>query len=125
MSNKARSSKKNSRAELKLKRKKRIRKKIVGTTERPRLSVFRTAKHMYCQVIDDSTSATLVSVSSFEKDNRLESANAKACTGLGELIAKRCLEKNIDKVVFDKNGNDYHGRVKALADGARSAGLCF
>lgn len=125
MKDTAKSSKKNPRAVLKLKRKKRIRKKIHGTPERPRLSVFKTARHMYCQVIDDTTSATLVSASSFEKENRMASANTEACTGLGELIAKRCLEKKIDKIVFDKNGNVYHGRVKALAEGARSAGLCF
>ena len=119
------SSKKNSRADLKLKRKKRIRKKISGTSERPRLSVFKTAKHVYCQVIDDTTSSTLVSASSFEKSNRVSNANAKNCEVVGELVAKRCLEKNISKVVFDKNGNDYHGRIKALADSARSAGLSF
>lgn len=114
-----------SRAKLKLKRKRRIRKKVVGTTERPRLSVFKTAKHVYCQVIDDSVGTTLVSASSFEKGSRMDSANAASCTQIGELVAKRCLEKSIDKVVFDKNGNDYHGRIKALAEGARSAGLAF
>lgn len=125
MKERARSSKKSHRTELQLKRKKRIRKKVIGTAERPRLSVFRTAKHVYCQVIDDSVGTTLVSASSFEKNNRMESANAKACESLGETIAKRCLEKSIDKVVFDKNGNAYHGRVKALAESARSAGLSF
>ncbi len=115
----------NSRAQLKLKRKKRIRKKITGTSERPRLSVFKTAKHVYCQVIDDSIGVTLVSASTFEKGGRMDSANVVACTQIGELIAKRCLEKSIDKIVFDKNGNQYHGRIKALAEGARSAGLCF
>lgn len=112
-------------SELKLKRKKRIRKKLTGTTQRPRLSVFRTAKHVYCQVIDDSTSTTLLSASSFEKGNRQSSANKTVCEEIGKTLAKRCKEKNIEKVVFDKNGNIYHGRIKAIAEGARAEGLIF
>ena len=112
-------------SELRLKRKKRIRKKILGTSDRPRLSVFRTAKHVYCQVIDDLTGTTLASASSFEKSNKSESAKTTVCEEIGKVLAKRCKEKKIEKVVFDKNGNLYHGRVKAIADGARSEGLIF
>jgi len=112
------------RLELKLRRKKRIRKSISGTTERPRLSVFKSAKHIYAQVIDDVSGHTLVSVSSFEKGNH-KRANAEACVELGKLIAERCKSNKIEKIVFDKNGNMYHGRVKAFADGARSGGLSF
>ena len=111
--------------EHRLKRQKRIRKKLAGTAERPRLSVFRTAKHVYCQVIDDLAKTTLVSASSFEKANKHSNANKVVCEGIGKLVAERCKEKKIAKVVFDKNGNSYHGRVKAIADGARAAGLIF
>ena len=117
--------KSNVKSELKLKRKRRIRKKITGTAERPRLSVFRTAKHVYCQVINDVTSTTILSASSFEKGNKLSSANKTVCEEVGKTLAKRCKEKNIGKVVFDKNGNLYHGRIKAIADGARAEGLIF
>ena len=113
------------RRKLQLRRKKRIRKRISGSSERPRLSVFRSAKHVYAQVIDDTKGATLVAVSSFEKGNRLPSANAEECKKLGLLVAERCKAKKISKIVFDKNGNIYHGRVKALADGAREGGLQF
>lgn len=112
------------RLELKLRRKKRIRKKIRGTSERPRLSVFKSAKHIYAQVIDDVKGHTLVSVSSFEKGAH-KRANVKACEELGRLVAERCMSSQIEKIVLDKNGNKYHGRVKAFADGARSGGLSF
>lgn len=100
------------------------RKKISGTTERPRLSVFRSDRHIYAQVIDDSAGATLVSVSSFEKGNHRR-ASTNVCSDLGKTLAERCKAKNINAVVFDKNGFTYHGRVKALAEGAREGGLQF
>ena len=109
---------------LRLRRKKRVRKKIYGTTERPRLSVFRSASHLYAQVIDDTTGRTLASVSSFEKGSH-KRANVGVCTELGKTLAERCTAKDINTVVFDKNGFTYHGRVKALADGAREGGLSF
>lgn len=109
---------------LKIRRKKRARKKISGTGDRPRLSVFRSARHIYAQVIDDTCGKTLLSASSFGKDSEV-SGNVEGCKKIGETIAKLCAEKNIQSVVFDKNGNKYHGRVKSLADGAREAGLNF
>ncbi len=112
------------RLRLKERRKKRIRKKIFGTGDRPRLSVFRSARHLYAQVVDDVKGHTLVSVSSFEK-GATKRANVEVCSDLGKLIAKRCKEKEITQIVFDKNGNMYHGRVKAFADGAREGGLDF
>ncbi|MCB9228308.1 MAG: 50S ribosomal protein L18 [Deltaproteobacteria bacterium] len=116
----------NKKAALQIKRKKRIRKKVSGTAERPRLSVFRSARHVYAQVIDDLAGVTLVSASSFEKgQEKLSNATISACTALGKLVAERCKEKQIQKVVFDKNGRQYHGRVKALAEGAREGGLLF
>jgi large subunit ribosomal protein L18 len=114
--------------ESRLKRKKRIRKKVNGNPERPRLSVFRSAKHMYAQVIDDTRGATLALVSTLSKDLREEVAGKKkteAAKLVGQAIARVCQEKGIRKVVFDRNGYRYHGRVKALADGAREAGLDF
>lgn len=112
------------RQSLKERRKKRIRKKIFGTEERPRLSIFRSSRHVYAQVVDDIKGHTIVSVSSFEK-GQTQSANKAGCVELGKLIAKRCQEKEIKRIVFDKNGNMYHGRVKAFADGAREGGLDF
>ena len=110
---------------LRARRKKRIRKKIGGgTAERPRLSVFRSDRHIYAQVIDDLAGATLVSVSSFEKGNHRR-ANIGVCQELGKALADRCKAKSINAVVFDKNGFAYHGRVKALAEGAREGGLQF
>ena len=109
---------------LKLRRKRRLRAKISGSPERPRLSVFRSAKHIYVQVIDDTTGSTLVSGSSFEKGKHTV-ANMDSCTQIGKTIGQRCLENNINEIVFDKNGNLYHGRVKALADGVREAGVKF
>ncbi|WP_096225955.1 50S ribosomal protein L18 [Geobacillus sp. FJAT-46040] len=108
------------------KRHARIRKKIFGTAERPRLSVFRSNKHIYAQIIDDTKSATIVSASTLDKEFGLDSTNnIEAAKKVGELVAKRALEKGIKKVVFDRGGYLYHGRVKALADAAREAGLEF
>ncbi|BBW98176.1 MULTISPECIES: 50S ribosomal protein L18 [Geobacillus] len=108
------------------KRHARIRKKIFGTAERPRLSVFRSNKHIYAQVIDDTKSATIVSASTLDKEFTLDSTNnIEAAKKVGELVAKRALEKGIKQVVFDRGGYLYHGRVKALADAARETGLEF
>ena len=109
---------------LRTRRKMRIRKKISGTELRPRLSVFRSDKHVYAQVIDDLKGSTLVSISSFEKGNH-KRASIPVCNELGKKLAERCKAKNINAIVFDKNGFNYHGRVKALADGAREGGLQF
>jgi large subunit ribosomal protein L18 len=109
-------------------RKARVRKKISGTTERPRLSVYRSLAHMYAQVIDDTTGRTLAHASTLspELKSALTDLDKKgAAKKVGELVAKKCLEKQITKVVFDRNGLDYHGRVAAVADGAREAGLQF
>jgi large subunit ribosomal protein L18 len=111
-----------------LKRKKRIRKNLVGTQERPRLSVFRSSKHIYAQVVDDTYGHTLVSASSMEKvvKEHPEFENKVAVAGfVGKLIGERATKKGISKVVFDRNGFLYHGRVKALSDGARGTGLDF
>ncbi|SLM27765.1 50S ribosomal subunit protein L18 [Desulfamplus magnetovallimortis] len=111
-----------------LKRKKRIRKNMVGTPERPRLSVFRSSTHIYAQIIDDIDGNTLVSASTLDPEftatgNRC--GNRDAAVAIGKMIAGRALGKGITKVVFDRNGFLYHGRVKALSDGAREAGLQF
>jgi large subunit ribosomal protein L18 len=106
----------------------RIRKKISGTAERPRLSVFRSQTHIYAQVIDDDAGRTLVSASTLDKDLRKDKqrgADVKAAQAVGGLIARRAKEKGIEQVVFDRGGFLYHGRVKALADAAREAGLKF
>ena len=111
-----------------LKRKKRIRKNLVGTQERPRLSVFRSSKHIYAQVIDDTYGRTLVAASSMEKEvkEHPKFENKVAVAGfVGKIIAQRAIEKGISKVVFDRNGFLYHGRVKAISDGARETGLDF
>lgn len=113
-----------SKSKLRLRRKKRIRLKVKGTPARPRLSVFRSARHIYAQVIDDMSGITLASVNSFSKDDKRR-ANTDRCSELGKSLAQACKEKSIEKVVFDKNGYTYHGRVKALADGAREGGLLF
>lgn len=107
----------------------RIRRKIQGTPHRPRLAVFRSMKHAYAQIIDDSTGKTLISVSTLSKDLREEVKKAKTPIErykiIGKAAAKKALEKNIKEVVFDRSGYLYHGRVKALADGAREGGLKF
>lgn len=111
-----------------LKRKKSIRKRISGTAERPRLSVFRSSRHIYAQLVDDVKGDTLIAASSLEKRVRdmpkFESKVAMA-EHIGKLLAERAREKGIDAVVFDRNGFLYHGRVKALSSGAREAGLKF
>ncbi len=111
----------------KQKRKFRIRKKTTGTTERPRMTVFRSAKHIYAQVIDDVTGKTLASASTMAKDlaGQTDGNKSDAAQKVGALIAERCKTQNITKVVFDRNGYLYHGRIKALADAARGAGLDF
>jgi large subunit ribosomal protein L18 len=110
---------------LRLRRKARTRKKISGTEERPRLSVFRSSTHVYAQVVDDVKRVTLVSASSFEKGAESKRASIEVCREVGKKLAVRCKEKNIGKIVFDRNGNIYHGRIKALAEGAREGGLEF
>lgn len=108
------------------KRKTTIRKRISGTTERPRLSVFRSAKHIYAQIIDDSKGVTLVAAASNEKAmGEASGKKAEIAAQVGKLVAQRALEKGIKTVVFDRNGFLYHGRVKAVSDGAREAGLIF
>ena len=104
----------------------RIRRKVSGTAERPRLCIYRSLKHIYAQVVDDATGRTLVSASSLEKDFPSKSGqNRQAATEIGKLIAERSKEKGIEQVVFDRNGFKYHGRVKTLADAAREGGLKF
>ncbi len=110
------------------KRKTRVRSRVKGTGERPRLNVFRSLKHIYVQAIEDTTGKTLVSASTMSpelKGSFRQGGNAEAAKKVGELIAKKCLEKGIQKVVFDRNGYLYHGRVKALAEAARASGLIF
>jgi len=102
----------------------RIRKTVVGTESRPRLAVFRSAKHIYAQAIDDAAGRTLASASTCEKDTGY-GGNIKSATAVGKLIAERCRSKDIETVVFDRGGFKYHGRIKALADAAREAGLKF
>jgi large subunit ribosomal protein L18 len=104
---------------------KRIRRKLAGTTERPRLAIFRSVAHIYAQVIDDSKGVTLVSASSVDKGGRTNGGNVAAAKAIGKLVAERAKEKGVAQVVFDRGGYPYHGRVKALADAARAAGLEF
>lgn len=106
-----------------LKNKARIRKKVDGDGERPRLSVFRSSRHVYAQIIDDVTGKTLVAYSTLE--GNLNTKNVSSAKQVGAEIAKRALGKNIKSVVFDRSGYVFHGRVKAVADGAREAGLSF
>lgn len=109
-------------------RQKRVRKKVFGTAERPRLNVYRSLKNIYAQVIDDTTGNTLVSASSLEdsiKASVSSTGNKDAAKAVGQEVAKRAIEKGIETVVFDRGGYLYHGRVKELADGARDAGLKF
>ncbi|MGM9972203.1 MAG: 50S ribosomal protein L18 [Anaeroplasmataceae bacterium] len=109
-----------------LKRHLRIRKNISGTTEKPRLNVFRSNKQIYAQIIDDVNGKTLCSASSLDKELGLTNGgNVEAAAKVGTLVAQRALEANIKNVVFDRGGYLYHGRVKALAEAARAAGLEF
>jgi large subunit ribosomal protein L18 len=108
------------------KRHARVRSKLTGTAERPRLNVFRSNQHIYAQLIDDTNSVTLVSASTLDKELSIEATgNVEAAKAVGELVAKRAVEKGVSNVVFDRGGYLYHGRVKALADAAREAGLKF
>jgi large subunit ribosomal protein L18 len=111
-----------SRRELLKRRHRRVRKTVSGTPERPRLCVFRSNNHIYVQVIDDVAQNTLVAASDF---NVGSGASCEVSAKVGQLVAQRAIEKGIAKVVFDRGGNLYHGRVKALADAAREAGLDF
>ena len=109
-----------------VKRHLRVRKKASGTPERPRLSVYRSEKNIYAQIIDDINAVTLVSASTLDKDLNLKvGGNKEAAKLVGELIAKRAVDKGITEVVFDRGGYVYHGRVQVLADSAREAGLKF
>ncbi|MBB6216833.1 large subunit ribosomal protein L18 [Anaerosolibacter carboniphilus] len=106
----------------------RVRRKVFGTPERPRLSVYRSLSNMYAQIIDDSTGTTLASASTLDKDIKAKVNNAgnkEAAKLVGEAVAKKAAEKGIDKVVFDRGGYIYHGRIKELAEAAREAGLQF
>ncbi len=117
---------KKSRNELRKARHERIREKVVGTTEIPRLNVFRSNQNIFAQIIDDKNAVTLVSASSIDKELKLENGgNVEAATKVGELLAKRAKKAKITKVTFDRGGYQYHGRVKALADAARANGLEF
>ena len=106
-------------------RKKHIQKTVRGTTERPRLSVFRSAKHIYCQIIDDVNGTTLASASSLKLKKGLSGGNREGAEAVGKAIGKAAKKAKIESVVFDRNGYLYHGRVAALADAAREAGLKF
>ncbi len=103
----------------------RVRKKVFGTVERPRLSVFKSEKNIYAQVIDDVNGVTLVAASSLDKDFSAKGGNKEGAKLVGEVVAKRAIEKGITEVVFDRGGYIYHGRVKELAEAAREAGLQF
>ncbi len=116
------------RQERRMRRHWRIRKRVFGTPERPRLSVFRSLKHIYAQIIDDTTGQTLCSASTLDKELRDKVkglTKTQQAIEVGKLIAKRALELGIKQVAFDRGGHKYHGRVKALADAAREAGLEF
>ena len=119
---------KQSRSEIRVKKHRRLRHHLVGTAQRPRLSVFRSNNHMYAQIIDDTVGNTLVSACTLQKDVKAElekTNNVDAAAYLGTVIAKKALEKGITTVVFDRGGFIYQGKVKALADAAREAGLEF
>jgi large subunit ribosomal protein L18 len=104
----------------------RVRKTVSGTTERPRLCVYRSNSHIYAQIIDDTTGTTLAAASSLDKDAKLDNgSNIEAAKEVGKLIAQRAQDKKISEVVFDRGGYVYHGRVAALAEAAREAGLQF
>ena len=118
--------KKESRNEMRKARHERVRNKVYGTKEVPRLNVFRSNNNIFAQIIDDEAAVTLVSASSIDKELKLENGgNSEAAAKVGELIAKRAKKAKITKVTFDRGGYQYHGRVKALADAARENGLEF
>ena len=108
-----------------LRRKRHIRKTLRGTAARPRLSVFKSNKHLYAQVIDDESGMTIVSVSNMETEHRDLKTNVADATKIGEVLGQRILEKKIKKIVFDRNGYPYHGVIKSLAEGTRKAGVEF
>jgi len=118
-----------------IRRKDRIRKKVFGKIERPRLTVFRSSKHIYCQLIDDEEKKTILSASSTEniftekseeiKDSKVKPSNIKGAELVGEILGSRAKEKGIESIVYDRNGYNYHGRVRALADGIRKMGVKF
>ena len=110
---------------MRLKRHVRVRGKISGTPERPRLNVFRSNANIYAQIIDDVNGVTLVAANTLEKDFEGTTGNIEAAKKVGQIVAERAKEKGIEEVVFDRNGYLYHGRVAALAEGAREAGLKF
>ena len=118
-----------SRAEARQKRKRRVRKRVRGTPERPRLSVFRSSRHIYAQIVDDTSGRTLIEYSSLSKEAQAElkqkGGNKEGSSLVGASVAKKASEKGIKRVVFDRNGFLYHGRIKALADAAREHGLEF
>ncbi len=119
---------KKSRSEVRVKKHRRIRNRLSGTTECPRLAVFRSNNHMYAQIIDDTVGNTLVSASTLQKDvkaNLEKTNNVDAAAYLGKVIAEKAIEKGIKDVVFDRGGFLYHGKIQALADAAREAGLNF
>jgi len=111
--------------ESRLRRKARIRGKVSGSSERPRLTVYRSARHIYVQVIDDTQGSTLAAASDVVKGVNDSGNKVERAKAVGTAIAKACADKGIDAVVFDRNGYKYHGRVRALADAAREAGLKF
>lgn len=116
------------RNEIRLRKHVRVRKKVNGTQERPRMNVFRSLKNIYVQIIDDTTGTTLVSASTLDtalKGKVASSGNKEAAKEVGKLIASKAIDKGIKQVVFDRGGYIYHGRVKELADAAREAGLDF
>ena len=120
--------KKESKSKIRVKKHKRIRNRFSGTAQRPRLAVFRSNNHMYAQIIDDTAGNTLVAASTLEKEVKAElekTNNVDAAAYVGTVIAKRALEKGITTVVYDRGGYLYHGKVAALAEAAREAGLIF
>ena len=119
---------KKSRSEVRVNKHRKLRNRLSGTAERPRLAVFRSNNHMYAQIIDDTVGKTLVSASTLQKEVKAElekTNNVDAAAYLGTVIAKRAIEKGINTVVFDRGGFIYQGKIKALADAAREAGLEF
>lgn len=120
--------KKQSKSKIRKRNHARVRKTLSGTPERPRLSVFRSLNHMYAQVVDDSKGITLAAASTLDPEVKGEvkfGGNIEAAKAVGKLVAERAKEKGVEAVVFDRSGYIYHGRVKALADAAREAGLAF
>ena len=116
---------KTNKAEIRRRVHNRIRRKLSGTPERPRLAVFRSEAHIYAQIIDDAAGRTLAAASSVDKEAKTKGGNVAAAKAIGKLVAQRAKEKGVARVVFDRGGFAYHGRIKAVADGAREAGLEF